>query len=264
MSPKRIDSISNLNGQNDYKDNEIISIIMPAYNLSKQVARSIEAVEKILQKSGYKYEIILVDDGSNDDTYYYALRTSNHSTIKAYKLTKNMGKGYALIYGFRKSSGDIIVFFDSDLDIDPRQIILLVNILKRNAVDIVITSKWHPYSKTISSFSRKFLSRAFYILTRILLGIKLNDTQTGAKAFRRRVLEHIIDVITVKRYAFDIELLTVATSGGYKIVEVPALWHIKLTSKFKIKEIVKMFIDLLAVTYRHRIKRQYINHLNGK
>jgi len=168
-----------------------------------------------------------------------------------------MGKGFALLYGFKKSRGDIIVFFDGDLDIHPCQIPLLINTLKHNNADVVITCKWHPRSRTIASPLRKFLSKSFYAITRLLLGLRVNDTQTGAKAFKREILEDVVDRLTVRRYAFDVELLTAITARKYRITEVPALGKIKLTSKFKIQEIIKMLIDLLAITYRHRIKKQY-------
>ena len=235
----------------------LISVIMPVYRLSKLITRSIEAVEKVLSTNGYRYEVIVVDDGSPDDTYEHALKASGNPYVKVYRLPRNMGKGFALIYGFRKSHGDIVVFFDGDLDIDPRQIQLLVNTLMNNSADIVITSKWHPQSRTIATPLRKFLSRAFNALTKLLLGLRVSDTQTGAKAFRRKVLEDLARHLTVKRYAFDVELLTAATARGYRIIEVPALWRIKLSSRFRVREIIKMFIDLLAVAYRHRVKKQY-------
>jgi len=234
-----------------------VSIIMPAYRLSKLITYSINVIEKTMDTYGYNYEIIVVDDGSPDDTYNQALKVSKDPTVRVYKLPRNMGKGYALLHGFRRSKGEIVVFFDGDLDIDPRQIHLLISALKNTKADIVITSKWHPQSKTIATPIRKFLSKAFYALARLLLGLKVSDTQTGAKAFKRNVLEDIVNHLTIKRYAFDVELLTAATTRGYKIVEVPALWKIKLTSSFKTKEIWKMFIDLLAITYRHRVKKQY-------
>jgi len=230
---------------------------MPVYKLSKLVRYSIRAVERVLDANGCSYEIVVVDDGSPDDTYSQALTASRNPTVRVYRLPRNMGKGLALLYGFRKSRGDIVVFFDGDLDIDPRQILLLVNTLRNNGVDIVVTSKWHPQSRTIATPIRKFLSRSFYALTKLFLGLRVSDTQTGAKAFRRKVLEDVTDRLTVKRYAFDVELLTAATARGYRITEYPALWKIKLTSKFKTREIIKMFIDLIAVAYRYRVKRQY-------
>ena len=235
----------------------MVSIVMPIYRLSRLVRYSVKAVEMVMESTGLSYEIIVVDDGSPDDTYTHAQSVAKNPSVKVLRLPRNMGKGFALIHGFLRSRGEIVVFFDGDLDIDPRQITLLINALQRSGADIAITSKWHPQSRTIATPLRKLLSKAFYMLVRLLLGLRVSDTQTGAKAFRRKVLEDVVRHLTVKRYAFDIELLTAAIARGYRVVEVPALWRIKLVSRFKAKEIARMFIDLLAVTYRHRIKRQY-------
>jgi len=235
----------------------IVTVVMPAYRLHHVIADSIKAVRRVLDASGYSYELIVVDDGSPDDTYVKALEESDGDVVRVYRLPVNMGKGYALIHGFKKSRGEVVVFFDGDLDIDPRQVTLLVDVITRGNIDVAITSKWHPLSKTTASVTRRLLSHAFYTLVRVLTGLKVGDTQTGAKAFRRRVLESIVDCITVKRYAFDVELLLATVVNGYSIVEVPAVWGIRLTSRFKVREVARMLVDLLAITYRHRVRKQY-------
>ena len=237
-----------------------ISVIMPVYNGETYINKSITIVNKYLQKLKTRYEIIIVDDGSKDKTYQKALKTIqklNNPNIKILRYNKNQGKGHALLHGYKHSKGKIIAFYDADLDIPPQQLILLIKTAQKTNADLVITSKWHPKSKTKATLTRKFLSKTFYHMERLLLGIKVSDTQTGAKAIKRKALNTIAPLLTVKRYAFDAELITAATAQGYKIIEVPALWPIKLTSRFKIKEIWKMLIDLMAITYRHRFKKQY-------
>ncbi len=235
-----------------------VSVIMPAYNLENTIRLSIQRVKEVLEGHGYNYEIIVVDDGSRDGTYREALKASKSDPgkIRVYRLGENKGKGYALIYGYKHSSGDTVVFFDADLDIDPRQIPLLVESLESNGVDVVITSKWHPRSRTTSRLVRWFLSRSFYALARLFLGLNLTDTQTGAKAFKRSVLEHAVRELLVKRYAFDLELLTIISGQGYKIMEIPALYEVRLNGRFKAREITRMLLDLLSIAYRHRFKRR--------
>ena len=245
--------------KDDNQQKPLISVIMPVYNLSRIVTYSIKAVEELMRASGYKYEIIVVDDGSKDDTYTHILMSQRTHTIRVFRLPNNMGKGVALIYGFKKSRGDIVVFYDGDLDIDPRQITLLVSALRITNSDIVITSKWHPQSKLIATPLRRFLSKSFYALVRLLLGLRVSDTQTGAKAFRKTALGEITRYLTTRRYAFDVELLTAATMLGFRIIEVPAPWGIKLTSRFKTGEIIKMFLDITAITYRFRVKNPISN-----
>ena len=239
------------------KKDELISIVMPAFNASSIIRYSITLVKNILEHMNTKYEILVIDDGSSDNTFINAVKLADNDKVRVYRLHNNVGKGFALIYGFRKSRGDVIIFFDSDLDINPMQIYLLVKAIRSTNADVVITNKWHSLSKTTYTFTRWFLSRSFNALIKLLLGLKVNDTQTGAKAFRRYVLENVVPKLIVKKYAFDVELLLTVINSGYKVIEIPAPWGVKLTSKFKVKEIWRMVLDLLAITYRYRVKKQY-------
>lgn len=234
----------------------LVSVVMPAYRLEGVIAHVVDAVKRVMEGSGYNYEIIVVDDGSPDKTYLKA-REAADSAVHVYRIARNTGKGYALILGYRASKGNYVVFFDADLDVDPRQIILLIKAIEITGADAAITSKWHPSSRTNAPYIRKFLSKSFNALVRLLLGLPVSDTQTGAKAFKRRVLDDVTKYLTVKRYAFDVELLTAIVARGYRVAEVPALWRITLKPKFSLREIWRMLIDLLAITYRHRLNKQY-------
>jgi len=232
-------------------------VIIPAYRLEKRIGLTVRRVSALLDKLGLDYEVIVVDDGSpGDGTWVEAMNSCGNGRVKAFRYSVNRGKGYALLYGFRHSRGRRIVFFDGDLDVHEGQIEVLLDCLK--GADCVITSKWHPASKTVATPDRRLLSKCFNLLARLLTGLRLRDTQTGGKAFRREVLEDIAPLLTVKRYAFDVELLTAVTARGYRIAEAPALYPIVLSRRFKLREIFRMLLDLLAVTYRHRIKRQYV------
>ena len=237
-----------------------VSVIIPAYNLEHVITKTISKVKGVLDNLGYKYEIIIVDDGSIDNTYNRVRCMEGNYTngvVRVYKLTRNRGKGFALLYGFLKSRCENIVFFDGDLDIPVLQIPVLLKALRHPHVDVVVTSKWHKLSRTIATPTRMILSKIFSILVKALLGIRVKDTQTGAKALRRRVLEAILPKLLVKRYAFDAELLAAAQANGFNVVEVPSVYPIKLTSKFKAREIFHMLLDLLATSYRLRIRKWY-------
>ena len=234
-----------------------ISVIMPAHTEEERIALSVDNVQTALDALGFDYEIVVVDDGSRDGTRAKALGAARNPRVKVVGYGPNLGKGYALRYGFAHTVGDLVAFLDSDGDISPRQIGAYVAATEDG--DIVIASKWHPKSHTQTPIIRKFLSLGFNIIVGILTGLKLRDTQSGMKAFRREVLEKILPRLSMKRFAFDVELLTVANQEGFRIVEYPI--DIKMDGPAKLGPLVKMlwsmFIEILGITYRLRLLKQY-------
>jgi len=234
-----------------------VSIIMPAYNLEHIIDAAVNEVIRELERNNIKkYEVIVVDDGSTDKTYQKVRINIQNPKVKIYKLTRNMGKGFALIYGFKHSRGDVIVFFDADLDIPPKQIIPLIKTVTK-CYDVAITIKHHPQAKINGSLQRKLLSIVFNSLARLLTGVKFRDTQTGAKAFKREVLEYAIPKLAVKRYAFDLELLLVIVKRGYRVIEIPALYSVRHNKPVRLSELQRLILDLLGITYRLKVKKQY-------
>jgi len=233
-----------------------ISVILCAYNEGNIIEKTIKKVDHALMETGWNYEIIVVDDGSLDDTKEEISSYRNKNGIdylKVISYSKNLGKGNAFKAGFKLAEGDFIVVIDSDLDVDPRHIPGYVEALKRS--DVAVASKWHPESHTLITLKRKFLSFGFNILSRLFAGIKLKDTQTGLKAFKRTVLERIIPKLAVKRYAFDLELVAACNHCGFRITELPVNVHIE--SIIDLKEILRMALDLFRVAYRLKILQCY-------
>jgi glycosyltransferase involved in cell wall biosynthesis len=207
-----------------------------------------------MEDLGVEYEIIVVNDGSKDETRAKILKcahTNGHLKIVSYP--KNMGKGYAVKTGFSSAIGDSVVFMDGDLEINPNQIKRYVKALEIG--DIAVGSKRHPESCVEAPFVRRFLSCGFNLLVRLLTGLKLSDTQSGLKAVKRKSLENVFSVLSVKRFAFDVELLAVANLYGLKVVEMPVT--LKIDASFNPKDIRKMLVDLLGIAYRLRVLRFY-------
>lgn len=231
-----------------------LSLILPAFNEGKTISLVIERTDSVAKKTGLRYELVVVDDGSVDNTRAEingTARKNGHVRVAGY--TNNLGKGFALKTGFFRSLGDLIIFLDSDTDINPDRVVDFVDALKD--ADLVIASKKHPESRVDTCLSRRFLSCGFNILVRLLVGLDIKDTQAGLKAVRRSALRRVFPLLSVKRYAFDVELLAVSKLLGLKVVELPV--NIKLKGKFKLREMLQMLIDILGIAYRLRITRFY-------
>lgn len=127
--------------------------------------------------------------------------------------------------------------------------------------DIAIASKWHPESQVTTPLPRRFLSYAFHILVMLLTGVRVSDTQSGLKAFRLDALRTIMRLLSVKHYAFDVEVLTVASMLKMRIVELPV--RIQLGSLFSARHVLRMLIDILRITYRLRVIRWYQRNLHN-
>jgi len=238
----------------DFAKNISLSLVVPVYNKKNDVKNCLRKIKKIPNLAGLIYELVVINDGSTDETLA-VLRDAEKSFphLKVISYPENQGKGYAVKKGVLETSGDVVMFLDGDLDIDSKCIIKYVNDL--DDCDLVIASKRHPNSKVDCPILRKFLSRMFNFLVRILTGIKLRDTQSGLKAARGDALRKIFEIILVKRYAFDVELLTIANILNLKIKEMPV--EMSIRQSFKFKEMAKMFWDVLAISYRLWIKRYY-------
>jgi glycosyltransferase involved in cell wall biosynthesis len=231
-----------------------LSFVIPAYNEEDFIECALGTLDELVKDKRLPYEIVVVDDGSNDKTLSRAINyASRNGHVKVVSYTQNEGKGHAVKTGFMQTNGEVVVFADSDMDIDLSVISKYVDALKYG--DIVIATKWHPDSVVSMPLYRKILSHGFNVLVRILTGATLRDTQVGLKAMRKKAFADIFPSLCVKRYAFDVELMAVAKLKGLKIVEMPT--RLRIRKPFNPKEIFKMFVDLLGIAYRLKILRSY-------
>jgi dolichol-phosphate mannosyltransferase len=233
----------------------LASIVIPVYNQERNVSRAISKVKETLVSSGLSdYEIVVVDDGSTDDTLQVLQKersVDQHITVVSY--TPNRGKGFAVKRGILHSHGKVAMFFDGDLNISTRMIRdYLTNSRKTN---LIIASKRHPQSKVDVPTSRRFLSRIFNLIVQVCVGICVHDTQAGLKAGDGDLLRTIFSRMRVNRYAFDVELLTIASILKLDVQEMPV--DLKIDRKFKLKDIARMLIDVMKISYRYRVAHSY-------
>lgn len=239
-----------------------LSVIIPAYNKDSEVFHVVLNLVHQLKKLQYDWEIIIVDDASRDWTLREAIRSKkfngNTARIKVFSYNLNQGKGFALYYGFKKSMGDIVIFADSDLDLPADNIGTLLEYQRRGDADIAIGSKRHPDSTLNYPIVRRFQSKCYQLLVKLLFNLNVSDTQVGLKAFRRKVLSESFSRIVVKKFAFDVELLVIARSLGYKkIIEVPVTLNYNFTSTISLKCVRDILQDTLAIYYRKNFLRFY-------
>jgi glycosyltransferase involved in cell wall biosynthesis len=239
---------------------EKVTVIMPAYNEATRIQSSIEEVAKTFNDFGCPWELIIMDDGSTDETYEKSLEVSKnyprHLIIK--KNPYNLGKGRALKKALHYASGDYVVFLDADMDLHPIQVQALFDIMRLDNADIVIGSKLHPNSVVKYPFDRRIISFAYYLIVRILFDLPCHDTQTGLKLFKTEVLRKVFPRILVKKFAFDLEVLVNAHHMGYKIAEAPIVLNPQRPfGRLGLRAIFTTGWDTLAVFYRMHILRYY-------
>lgn len=238
-----------------------LSAIMPAYNEGHHIYNNLRETHRALKRSHCDFEILLIDDGSKDNTYTEALRAANDFRgIIPVKLPANCGKGNALKQGFQYATGDFIIFLDADLDLHPEQIYQMFRVMRDKTADVVIGSKYHPESRLNYPSSRKMFSKIYAFILKMLFGLPLRDTQTGLKIFRREVLAKIFPLVLCKRYAFDVELLANAHHVGYHVAEAPIILNYRRELKWgriKLKDMYYMGMDTLAIFYRMHILKYY-------
>ena len=238
-----------------------VSFILPAYNEVDRITAMIQSLHRVAEDSGIDdYEIVVVDDGSTDGTREEALKISDGSHIRICGYKDNIGKGFAVKYGVQCAGGDVIVFLDSDMEIRPSRLSNYVNALRN--WDLIIASKRHPESKVETPFMRRFLSYGFHVLVKLLVGVKVSDTQAGLKAGKAEPLRKIFGLLSVKKYAFDVEMLAVAELLQLRIKELPV--EIRLRGGFRIRDILRMLIYILGIAYRLRVKRWYQENLHNE
>lgn len=233
---------------------------MPAYNEGHHILANLLETVETLEALQQPFEIILVDDGSPDDTYRAAisLLTSHRDRVRIVRYAENQGKGNALMCGTRYTRGSLVLFLDADMDLHPSQLPVFLETMQRERADVVIGSKRHRDSKVNYPFMRRVYSAVYYALIRLMFGLPVKDTQTGFKLFRREVLERVLPRVLVKRFAFDIEVLANAHRLGYKVVDAPVNLHFQRPfGRIRRRDIRNIVVDTLAIFYRMHILHYY-------
>jgi glycosyltransferase involved in cell wall biosynthesis len=206
-----------------------LSIIIPAYNEAARLEKTLQAVVDYLRQNLPQTEVIVVDDGSSDETAGLARRVFQSSgdmrtSVISYK--SNLGKGRAVRLGLLAARGDIALFSDADLSTPISETPKLIEPIASGQYDVTFGSRAldRKLIGVHQSWRREQGGRIFNLVVRIATGMPFWDTQCGFKAFRMSVCRPLIEAATIDRFGFDVELLYLAFRAGLNLKEIPVRW----------------------------------------
>ncbi len=231
--------------QHDYR----LTVVIPAFNEAKRIEHTLEAIHDYFERKGMKREIIVVDDGSSDNTaaVVNALKAKIHD-LQCVRYFPNRGKGYAVKTGVGKSRGEYILFTDADNSTPIEEFEKLYPLLSH--AKVVIGSRYMADSdiKIKQPKYRILLGRLGNFLIRVFLFGNIRDTQCGFKAFQHRAAKELFSRMKINRFGFDIELLSIASLLKYSVREVPVSWYNSPVSRVRpIKDALRTFTELLYI-----------------
>lgn len=228
------------------------SIIIPAYNESRRIVPTLNKVLTHLAEQGWDAELIVVNDGSRDDTAEVVRRfVEKNPMMRLVENPGNRGKGYSVRNGMLNARGDVLLFSDADLSSPIEEATKLFQAIA-NGADVAIGSRWMnaKLQTARQPLYRQLFGRAFNVMLRVLLGLNFKDTQCGFKAFTGRAARAIFPLQTIERWSFDPELIYLAQKQGFKVVEVPVQWaHDEKTTISPLRDGTRMFFEVLKIRW---------------
>ncbi len=222
-----------------------LSIVIPLLNEEESLPELSAWIDKVMKEHNYSYEVIFVDDGSNDNSWEVIeqLRSQN-SSIKGIKFQRNYGKSAALNEAFRVASGEVVITMDADLQDSPDEIPELRRMIMEDGYDMVSGWKKKRYDNTLT---KNIPSKFFNAVTRSVSGIKLHDFNCGLKAYKNRTVKGIEVYGEMHRY-----IPVLAKWAGFKKIGEKVVEHRARkfgVSKFGWNRFVNGFLDLLSITF---------------
>ncbi|MEZ4906662.1 MAG: glycosyltransferase family 2 protein [Saprospiraceae bacterium] len=221
-----------------------ISVVIPLYNEAESLPELTQWITRVMSENNFSYEIIYIDDGSNDDSWAVITKLKeDHKQIKAIKFRRNYGKSAGLNEGFKHAIGDVVITMDADLQDSPDEIPELYSMITKDGYDLV--SGWKkirhdPLSKTIPT-------KLYNAVARGMSGIKLHDFNCGLKAYKNQVVKSIEVIGEMHRY-----IPVIAKWAGYKKIGEKVVVHRARkygVTKFGLERFINGPLDLLSITF---------------
>ena len=234
------------------------SIVIPAYNEGTRLGATLEKVLTYVHAQGWEAEVIVVNDGSRDNTSdIVRAYAAKDPALRLVENPGNRGKGFSVRIGMLTARGRVVIFSDADLSSPIEEAPKLLQALEAGA-DIAIGSRWlRAETQTQRQpLYRQVFGRVFNLLLRLTLGLQFKDTQCGFKAFKRPAVQAIFPLQKIERWGFDPEILYLARKFGFKVHEVPVAWgHSGGTRINPLIDGSRMFMEMLHIRW---------NDLTGK
>lgn len=224
-----------------------LSLVIPAYNEVPRITTSLQQIHAYLSQQTYDWEVILVDDGSNDGTGEYVRQSFPWVCVMDHQ--PNRGKGHAVKRGMLAATGQFRVYYDADASTPIDELEKLWPVFA-DGVDIIIGSRSLPESdvQLRQNIIREAMGRTFNLFVKTILGQSYIDTQCGFKGFTARSTQITFPRQTMDRFAFDAELLHIAGIHGLRVKEIPVRWINSPQSRVRIlSDSMNMLIDLMRI-----------------
>jgi glycosyltransferase involved in cell wall biosynthesis len=235
----------------------VLSIVVPAFNEAARIGSSIRQIDAFMRQSPVSCELIVVDDGSKDNTSDIVTQ-ARVPGLRLLRNDENHGKGYTVRQGVLAASGTYVLFTDADLSAPIEEATKLFDVAMKQGADVVIGSRAvdRSYIEKHQSPLREIGGIVFNFMVRLLLGLPLHDTQCGFKLFHRQKCRRIFELQTTPGFGFDAELLFLAKRNGLKIFETPVRWSHAEGSKVSFfRDGIRMFFDLMRIRWNAVIGR---------
>jgi dolichyl-phosphate beta-glucosyltransferase len=234
------------------------TIVIPAFNERARIVPTLEAVVSCVRQRGWDAEVVVVNDGSTDNTAAlvreFALTAPE---VRLMENPSNRGKGYSVRSGLLHAQGEIVMFTDADLSAPIEEADGLFDAIAGGA-DIAIGSRWLETSRQThrQPLYRQIFGRCFNLLTRMVMRLPYADTQCGFKAFTRDAAQTVFQLMTIERWGFDPEILFIARKRHYRVKEVPVSWaHDARTRISYLRDGLQMLKELAIVRWNALLGR---------
>ena len=234
------------------------SIVIPAFNESARIPATLRAVVDCIRERGWSAEVVVVDDGSRDNTAEVVRAfAATAPEVRLLQNPGNRGKGFSVRSGLLQSFGEVVMFTDADLSSPIEEAEGLFAAIAAGA-DIAIGSRWLERGRQThrQPLYRQVFGRCFNAVTRAVMNLPFADTQCGFKAFTRAAAQTVFQLQTIERWGFDPEILFIALKRGYRIVEIPVSWaHDERTRMSYLKDGLKMLEEIAIVRWNALLGR---------